>query len=171
MLLDTPLYAGLTLDTLLLRLGAAALGGMIIGLDREILGKAAGLRTMMLVSLAAAVFTILTLGLAADPGGTDTRIRADPIRVVEAVVTGVAFLGAGSIIQARGAVRGLTTGAGIWMVGAIGTACGAGLYVLAGLATVMAATIMSGLGLVERRIRRHRPRPTEAGGDVDAPET
>jgi len=160
-MLQTEIQAGLTLEAMLVRLAAAALGGMIIGLDREISGKAAGLRTMMLVSLAAAAFTVLTLGLAAETAAGDGRVRTDPIRVVEAVVTGVAFLGAGSIIQARGGVRGLTTGAGIWMVGAIGAACGAGLFYLAGVATVMAAAILSGLGLVERRIRR-RHRPTDA---------
>jgi putative Mg2+ transporter-C (MgtC) family protein len=146
------------LDPLVLasRLGAAAAAGLVIGLDRELRGKSAGLRTMMLVSLAAAMFVVLTAGMAQDPSLRQDHIRADPIRVVEAVVTGVAFLGAGSIIQARGAVRGLTTGASIWMVGAIGAACGAGLFHLAATGTAIAFLILTVLGFVERRLtHRH----------------
>lgn len=160
---------GLDPELLLARLGAAAAAGLVIGLDRELRGKSAGLRTMMLVSLAAALFVVLTISMSQSPAFQgDTHVRADPLRVVEAVVTGVAFLGAGSIIQARGAVRGLTTGASIWMVGAIGAACGAGLYDLAAIATLMAFLILTVLGFIERRVsaltgRRRRDDEPEAG--------
>jgi len=89
------------LDAIVLRLGAAIFFGTVIGLDRELRQKAAGLRTHMLISLAAATFTLLTFELVyrLDAAGTLEHVRTDPIRIIEAVIAGVAFLGAGSIIQ------------------------------------------------------------------------
>ncbi|MCB1427308.1 MAG: MgtC/SapB family protein [Brucellaceae bacterium] len=122
------------------RLAMAGAFGAVIGLDREARDHAAGLRTHILVSLAACLFTLIALELferfSMDGG------RTDPIRVIEAVTAGVAFLAAGSIIHARGNVRGLTTGAGMWLAGAVGLSVGAGLYLVAIAATVMAVIVL-----------------------------
>ena len=104
-----------------LRLGAAVLAGAVIGLDREVRNKPAGLRTMALVSLGSAVFVVATASAAT----VDSTSR-----VIQGVITGVGFLGAGSIIRGRteGSVRGLTTAASIWLAAAVGVACGLALW-------------------------------------------
>lgn len=131
------------------RLGAASLAGMIIGLEREWRQKPAGLRTHMLVSLAAAAFTIISFELYHTSLEISENSSGDPIRVIEGVVAGVAFLGAGVIIQSRGDVRNLTTGATIWMSGATGLACGGGFYIVAGLLVAASLVILVVLGLLE----------------------
>ena len=102
----------------------------------------------MLTALAAAVFTIITFEIYAvtvrDPGSS-----ADPIRIIEAVTAGVAFLAAGAIFRSSGGVQGLTTGAGMWLAGAIGVATGAGYFVLAAMATALAAFILAVLRQLE----------------------
>lgn len=138
----------------LLRLALACACGMIIGIDREWRNKAAGLRTHMLVCLAAASFTILAIELSAAAATMDSQPNADPVRIIEAVTAGAAFLGAGSIIQSRGNVRGVTTGASIWLAGAIGLACGAGYYVLAAVNVVFAMVILTVLGWIVHRARK-----------------
>jgi putative Mg2+ transporter-C (MgtC) family protein len=101
----------------------AMLFGAIVGIDREVTARPAGLRTHMLVALAAAAFTIITFELSEV---FDTRmgdgLKGDPIRIIEAVTAGVAFLAAGSIIQRRGSVEGVTTAAELWLAGALGLA-------------------------------------------------
>jgi putative Mg2+ transporter-C (MgtC) family protein len=127
-----------------LRLLLAAVLGGVIGFERERLDRPAGLRTHMLTALAAAVFTILTFEIYAGiirDGGNGSN--GDPIRIIEAVTAGVAFLAAGAIFRSQGDIHGLTTGAGMWLAGAIGVACGAGFYVLAGMATALAAFILA----------------------------
>jgi putative Mg2+ transporter-C (MgtC) family protein len=123
---------------IVLRLLMAAGAGAAIGIEREIKDRPAGLRTHMLTALAAAVFTILTFEIYFTAKGT-----GDPIRVIEAVTAGVAFLAAGAIIQGRRGVEGLTTGAGMWMAGALGVACGAGYYILTAIATVLTVLILA----------------------------
>lgn len=115
---------------------AAVLGG-IIGLEREYREKAAGFRTHFLVALGSALFMILS------QYGFDAAIREmpnvsfDPSRIASQVVTGIGFIGAGTIIFQKNVVRGLTTAAGIWVTAAIGLACGTGLYVLAAVSTLL----------------------------------
>lgn len=128
--------------TVLTRLAAAAGLGLIIGIDREYSARPAGLRTHMLVSLAAATFAVLAFEIIERLDVDQPGINADPIRVIEAVTAGVAFLAAGTIIQARGRVRGLTTGAGMWLAGSIGLACGVGAYAVAVMSTVLGMTIL-----------------------------
>jgi putative Mg2+ transporter-C (MgtC) family protein len=124
---------------ILLRLLLAAVAGAVIGLDRELKDRPAGLRTHMLTALAAALFTILTFEMF-----HAVRGNSDPIRIIEAVTAGVAFLAAGAIIQSRGGgVQGLTTGAAMWMAGALGVCCGAGYYVIALMATVLTVVILT----------------------------
>ena len=127
----------------------AVVFGAAIGLEREVSGKAAGLRTNVLICLGAAVFTIISRQMAADTGEALTRIAAQ-------IVTGVGFLGAGAIIQDRGGVYGLTTAATIWLVASIGMACGAGFYGLAVLSTFTAIIVLIGLRQLAKFIERHR---------------
>jgi putative Mg2+ transporter-C (MgtC) family protein len=134
-----------------IRLSAAALCGLPVGFEREWRRKPAGLRTHMLVSLAAASFAILTHEIFLTSLEIDPNSRTDPARVIEGVIAGVAFLGAGTIIQSRGDVRGLTTGASIWLSGALGLACGGGYYVIAGITLALALVILAVLGFIEAR--------------------
>ncbi len=135
------------------RLLAALLLGGLIGLDREFKRRPAGLRTHMLVSLAAALFTIITIELHLDAlsNAGSRNVTADPIRIIEAVTAGVAFIAAGTIIQSRGDVKGVTTGTAIWLAGAIGVACGIGYYFIAAATTVLALAVLFLLGWVETR--------------------
>lgn len=133
-----------------LRLFAAAFAGALIGLDREMQNRAAGLRTHMLTSIAAASFTILTLEMQRELMAQKYE-GADPIRIIEAITVGVSFLAAGTIIQRGRNVHGLTTGAGMWLAGAIGLACGLGLYLIAGVITVMALITLTLVGFIQAR--------------------
>ncbi|WP_300376059.1 MgtC/SapB family protein [Henriciella sp.] len=134
------------------RLGLAGLCGFLIGFEREARERPAGLRTHMLVSLAAAVFALIALEMIAQFGSEDDRTQLDPIRVVEAVTAGVAFLAAGTIIQSRGAVKGLTTGAGMWLAGAIGLASGAGFITIALMGTGFALLVLVPLRTIEGHV-------------------
>jgi len=131
---------------------AVALGA-VIGLERELGAKAAGLRTNVLICLGAALFTIISREIAADGGSSPSRIAAQ-------IVTGVGFLGAGAIIQDRGGVHGLTTAATIWLVASIGMACGAGFYALAAVVSAVGIAVLLGLGKLakplERRTKKRR---------------
>ncbi|MGE4061688.1 MAG: MgtC/SapB family protein [Sphingomonadales bacterium] len=124
------------------RLLFAALLGAVIGFEREWRQRPAGLRTHILICVAAATFAVLTVEIVHAPmfGGDSTRV--DPIRIVEAVTAGVAFLAAGTILFARGEVQGLTTGAGMWLAGAVGVACGLGLWQIAVLGTAIVLVVM-----------------------------
>jgi putative Mg2+ transporter-C (MgtC) family protein len=115
----------------------AAICGALIGTERQLAGKPAGLRTNMLICLGAAAFTIASFRMGQ---GSDsiTRIAAQ-------IVTGVGFLGAGAVIQDRRGVHGLTTAATIWLVASIGLACGAQLYLLAILSTIIAIVVLIAL--------------------------
>ncbi|MBN1391869.1 MAG: MgtC/SapB family protein [Sedimentisphaerales bacterium] len=112
--------------------------GAILGFERQLKHKPAGLRTNILICLGAAVFTIISARMAGDKDSV-TRIAAQ-------IVTGVGFLGAGAVIQDRGGIHGLTTAATIWLVASIGMACGAKLYLLAVISTVLAIIVLVGLG-------------------------
>lgn len=125
-----------------LRLLAAAFFGACIGWEREQRDKAAGLRTHMIVSVAACVFTLIAFDLMTIPATEDDTLRTDPLRLIEAVTAGVAFLAAGLIFKSGGQPRGLTTGAGLWLAGAIGLATGTGNVALAAIATVLAMIIL-----------------------------
>ena len=135
-----------------LRMFIAVLVGAAVGFDRELRNKPAGLRTHILISLAAAVFTLITFELHGEVSGGQGRTTADPIRIIEAVTAGVAFLAAGAIIQSRGNVRGLTTGANMWLAGALGVACGSGYYTLAVIGTGFALIVLVILARLEARL-------------------
>lgn len=135
------------------RLLIATILGAVIGLDREIKRRPAGLRTHMIMSLAACLFTVLTLELQAQLNSQE-KTSADPIRIIEAITVGVSFLAAGTIIQSGRNVKGLTTGAGMWLAGAVGLACGLQRYGLAVLAAALAIIILAVLIPLEAVIDR-----------------
>lgn len=138
------------------RLLLAALFGAVIGFEREWKNRPAGLRTHMLVCIAAATFAILTIEIVHAPMFTTEvmkdAVKVDPIRVVEAVTAGVAFLAAGVVIFTRGEVHGLTTGAGMWLAGAIGVATGLGLWQVALFATILALAVLVLLWSLENKL-------------------
>src|SRR5690606_8463561 len=113
------------------RLLLAAVFGAAIGFEREWRNRPAGLRTHILICVAAAIYALLTVEIVHAPMFMREGARFDPIRIVEAVTAGVAFLAAGIVIFTRGEVHGLTTGAGMWLAGAIGVAAGLGLWQVA----------------------------------------
>lgn len=144
-----------TPEELLLRLGSALLAGVLLGWEREWQSKPAGLRTHMLVALGSATFTIIAFEIyeRMREAGGDTG-SADPIRLLQGIIGGIGFLGAGSIIRERMSVTGLTTAANIWVMGAIGVSCGGGLYFLAGSVTALALITLIVIGWFEQRIGR-----------------
>jgi len=140
----------LTYQEIVIRLVLAALLGSIVGLDRQRLNWAAGLRTHMLVCVGATLFMLvssfgfmesLALG----------HVTLDPSRVAAQVVSGIGFLGAGSILVRGKMVHGINTAAGLWTVAAVGLAVGGGLYVAAVCATGMIILILAGLKPLENR--------------------
>ena len=143
----------ITLEFILRIFVAAVLGGLI-GLEREYREKAAGLRTHFLVALGSALFMIISAhgfdGILKDP-----NMRLDVSRIAAQVVSGIGFIGAGTIIFQKNAVRGLTTAAGVWVTAAIGLGCGAGLYVLSAVATVLVLMGMEAFNYVLRHLEHH----------------
>ena len=134
-----------------LKLGSAALLSACIGLERELHDHPAGLRTHMLVGLAAAVFAVVAIDLASRLE-VGTGFGVDPLRASEAVTAGVAFVAAGAIIRSGGRVRNVTTGAGLWTAGAVGLACGAGYLGLAVFTTVLALLILVAFAWLEKKL-------------------
>jgi putative Mg2+ transporter-C (MgtC) family protein len=116
------MIAAFRLD-LAMKLSLAVLAGGAVGLERQISGKPAGLRTNILICLGSALLMDLSMNLGMSFGGA--RV-GDPARLAAQVVTGIGFIGAGTIMQSRGAISGLTSAATIWVVAAIGLAIGAG---------------------------------------------
>jgi putative Mg2+ transporter-C (MgtC) family protein len=122
------------------------LGGLI-GIEREIHHKPAGLRTNMLICVGAAVFTLIAQHI-----GKNTDAES---RIIQGVITGVGFLGAGVLMHEQGSVHGLTTAATIWLVTAVGIACGARAYGIAMAAVIPAILILAGLHPYEKKLRRN----------------
>ncbi len=144
---------------LMLQVGLATLLGGAIGLERELGGKPAGLRTNILICIGSVLYTHLSIAMLnarAGGGGTGT----DPTRVAGQIVTGVGFIGAGTILHARGAVVGLTSAATIWVVAAIGVALGSGYYPEGIATTLVVLAVLAGLGRVEKLVERQSMRST-----------
>jgi putative Mg2+ transporter-C (MgtC) family protein len=138
---------------LLLRLAAAGLLGGMIGFEREVSGQPAGVRTHLLVSLGAALFTAAgAYGLLDFESATN--LRYDPTRIAAQVVTGIGFLGAGAIIQSGITIRGLTTAAGLWVAAGVGMVTAFGYWAAALGATAIAVGALYGLKALDRRIIR-----------------
>jgi putative Mg2+ transporter-C (MgtC) family protein len=132
--------------TIVIRLAISIVVGGLIGLERELEHKPAGLRTIILVCLGSTIFMLigLELGLASSEMG----------RIVAGVVTGIGFLGAGAIIRARGEVYGLTTAATIWLASGLGLAIGIGYYILAIIASAFVLVVLRILGILERALSK-----------------
>ncbi len=155
---------------LMMRLVLAAFLGAMIGLERDIHGRAAGLRTHLLVSTGSALFMVISESLAVSYPGFETGTRgADPARIAAQVVSGIGFLGAGAIIKEGLSVRGLTTASCLWIVAAIGLATGAGLYSLAIATTALSLVALVGLTYFERSYRKdsYREITIETSNSVD----
>tara|TARA_R110000868_G_scaffold316087_3_gene576960 strand:- start:745 stop:1140 length:396 start_codon:yes stop_codon:yes gene_type:complete len=121
----------------------------IIGFEREYQKNTAGLRTNILVGVASAAFALIALALLEAPFADARSVNADPLRLVEAVTNGVAFLAAGIVVFSKGEVRGLTTGASLWVAAAIGLAVGLGYWAIAVLVTVTGFIVLAGLRQLE----------------------
>lgn len=146
------MLAMLTDWEILLRLATAAGLGSLIGFERERLLWAAGIRTHMLVCVGSCLFMIVSAFGFAD-AVRDPNVVLDPSRVAAQVVSGIGFLGAGSILLRNEVVKGLTTAASIWSVAAIGLAVGGGLYFAAGASTVIILVILAGVKPLEEAYR------------------
>jgi putative Mg2+ transporter-C (MgtC) family protein len=151
------------------RLLFAALLGGAIGFEREWRNRSAGLRTHILVCVAAATFAILTIEIVHAPMFRREGITVDPIRVVEAVTAGIAFLAAGTIMFSRGEVQGLTTGAGMWLAGAIGLACGLGLWQIAAFCACLVLIVLGLLHKFEEKLGISTDKSDPAAKKGDAP--
>ena len=152
-----------TIDTqILLRLGVATLVGLALGIDRELKGYDAGLRTHGLVALSAALSTVVSIALYHQLGGADSSL--DPLRVIEGMAAAIGIIAAGLIIVKGGEVRNLTTAAHIWLTAAIGIASGAGYFAVVLIAAGLALVLMILMRFVERRL------PSDETGKVDAPD-
>lgn len=141
---------------LLVRLVVATILGGAIGFETEMRGKPAGLRTNILICVGAALFTELSITAAELFGGAGGP--ADPTRISAQIVSGIGFLGAGTIIQSRGTVSGVTSEATLWVVAAIGMAAGSGAYLAAVGGTLLVLMVLLPLGRIELRLARTRLR-------------
>ena len=138
-----------SLNDIIIKIALCIVLAGLIGLERELKQKPAGLRTTMLICLGSAVFMIVGINITERYGDI-----ADPARIAAQVVTGIGFLGAGAIIQSRGSVQGLTTAASIWVVASIGLAVGNGYYLMATLATVSVMVVLNLVLFIEKIFTR-----------------
>ena len=141
---------------LLFKLLLATILGGAIGLEREIAGKPAGLRTNILICVGAALFMHLSIYVAEIGYSADGHPYGDTTRIAAQIVSGIGFLGAGAILHAHGAVVGLTTAATIWVVAAVGAAVGAGAYVEGIGTSILMILVLVGLRPFERRLLLRR---------------
>ena len=144
---------GVVLSSTIVRLVIAAILGGLIGLERELRHKPAGLRTNMFICFGAAMFTVLSDQLAGAHGGDHTRVAAQ-------IIPGIGFIGAGAILHERGSVTGLTTAATIFVTASVGMAVGGGLYITGAFATAVVLTALALLGQAERRFSLKSQRMT-----------
>jgi putative Mg2+ transporter-C (MgtC) family protein len=152
-MVDWRIFPAAISGNFLIRLAAACLLGGAIGLERDMHGRAAGLRTNMLVSLGSALFMLVSQAIAlayTTHAGGDSGLRIDPGRIAAQIITGIGFLGAGAIIKEGINVRGLTTAACLWVSAGIGMACGAGLFELAIVVTLIGLFTLIVLNRLER---------------------
>lgn len=136
---------------LVIKLALALFLGMCLGIERVVAGKIAGMRTYGLVTMGAALFTIV--GIVASGGYESALAIKESIRLTAQIITGIGFIGAGLIIFNGAKVSGVTTAAGIWVAAGVGAATGYGLYVLAITATIFALITFTILWYVEDRLK------------------
>jgi putative Mg2+ transporter-C (MgtC) family protein len=136
------------LGEVIMRLGAATAGGLLLGLDRELRGHEAGVRTHALVALSSAMITVSAL-LMSEQLVTEGS-RPDPLRVVQGLAQAIGFIAAGIIFVKRGDVHNITTAANIWMASAVGIVAGAGQYQLLGVGLVIAMILLTVFHVLKR---------------------
>lgn len=134
---------------LVFRLFVAMALGAIIGYEREARGHSAGLRTHIMVTLGSAAFSIVAMKLYEMHPTANNNLGIDPSRVIQGIIGGIGFLGAGAIIHGRGQIEGLTTAAGIWVASGVGIAAGVGLYWLAIVTSALALVTLAGMRILK----------------------
>lgn len=148
------------------RLLAAAIGGMLLGLDRELRGRATGLRTHGMVSLSSCVITISAFIVYEQALASGDQVAVDPLRAIQGLAQAIGFIAAGAIFVAKGDVRNLTSAANLWLAAAFGIALGAGQYTLAGVSVVFGIVMMSAVRMIELKLNlKHRR--SDDGADRD----
>lgn len=136
---------------IVLRLGLASLVGLVLGLDRELRGISAGIRTHALVALSSAVITVSAL-LLSRTLAADGPVNTDPLRVVQGLAQAIGFVAAGAIFVSKGDVHNLTSAANVWLAAAVGIASGAGQFGLVVTAAAFGIVILTAVRLIERRL-------------------
>ena len=155
--LNPPILVNWVDYDLLLRLGVAAVLGLLLGLDREIRGHSAGLRTHGLICFASAAMTVSIIALYHQLDGA----RLDALRIFEATGAFIGIIGAGLIVFSRGRVKNLTTAAHLWLTAVVGIACGAAQWPLVAIAAVISVIMLTLLGFLESRLFPDNERDTE----------
>ena len=141
---------------ILFRLFLAAVLGAVVGLEREVHGRPAGIRTYLLLCMGSALIMVVSelLFFKYEAKGLTDILRADPGRIAAQAITGIGFLGAGVILRYKDTIRGLTTAAAIWVACAVGLAIGAGFYLFGGAVTGLTLVSLVGLKAIERRLKK-----------------
>lgn len=148
--------------TFMLRIAAAALFGGLMGIERDLHARPAGLRTNMMIAIGACLFGILSSEAYKDATGTQ-----DPARIASLVVQGIGFLGAGVLIKGDMKIVGLTTASTIWLAAAVGLACGAGMIPLAAFVTIFSLILLVALNPLSRKLEKiGNKRMKKQGGEV-----
>lgn len=147
---------------ILLRLLAATIAGGLLGLDRELRGISAGLRTHAMASLSSAVIVVVSLVLYYELTTSAGEPATDPLRAIQGLAQAIGFVAAGAIFFARGKVHNLTSAANIWLAAGVGIAAGAGQYALVAIAMVLGLTVMTLVRVVERYLPGNDKKDEEA---------
>ena len=151
--LNPPILAHIIDYDLVLRLGMAAVLGLLLGLDRELRGHPAGLRTHGLICFSAAATMVSMIALYHQLGGGEGGGgRMDPLRIFEATGAFIGIIGAGLIVFSKGEVKNLTTAAHLWLTAVIGLACGAAQWPLVVICTLISPLMLTVVGVVERLV-------------------
>ncbi len=138
--------------TVFFQLGLAAFLGLLLGAERAVAGKSAGMRTFALISLGACLFTVISVVVTTQYLG---KVNFDPMRVTSGIITGIGFIGAGLIMFRQNIMRGLTTAAGMWISAGVGVGVGFGLYSIAAYTTLLTLFIFTAVWFVEAKIKVH----------------
>ncbi len=165
-MLDADPLALFSWTEMILRLGLAAALGLLLGLDREMRGHDAGLRTHALVSLSSAMIMVSSLMLYVQLRGED--VAPDPLRAIQGLSQAIGFIAAGIIFVRGGTVRNMTTAANIWIAAAIGIACGCGQYRVVVVGAVLALALLVGLKLFERYLPTEKRDESNDGDEAGA---
>ncbi len=136
---------------LLLRLGVASIIGLLLGLDRELRGLAAGMRTHGLLCFSASAMTVSAISLYHELGGGTPVARMDPLRIFEATGAFIGIVGAGLIVFSKGSVKNLTTAAHLWLTAVVGLACGAGQWPLVTAGAAISLVMLTLLRIIEKK--------------------